>query len=361
MNELETLPASTLATYPVNTRATPAAANSAIEEITVKAEKQDEDGFTFWDFLDVVNPLQHIPIVNTVYREMTGDEIRAPAKMIGSAILGGPVGLAVAMVDTLIEDTTGKDMGRHAMAMFTGDDPATSNGETVLANSSAATSSEFVDAAQTLTTAVAAATQVAASQATTAREFIPALSLSTTSGSSASLSGAIASFIEDGTKDPVQEEADTRTQETQASIAAASAAAPQGLVFMPLPGRQSAGFKSAASTQSGDGFMPINRSGAATRTAADPLALAQLQAQTAYPPGPLGASGSANNTFNTDQMSALMEATKPQGDTGRMPTADPFAAARMVGEQNAPTVMPAWFEAATSGALDKYKAMQAAP
>ena len=33
-----------------------------------------EDGFDFWDVLDVINPLQHIPFVNTLYREMTGDE-----------------------------------------------------------------------------------------------------------------------------------------------------------------------------------------------------------------------------------------------------------------------------------------------
>ncbi|MBT5013959.1 MAG: hypothetical protein HON02_05865, partial [Rhodospirillaceae bacterium] len=32
------------------------------------------DGFTFLDFLDIINPLQHIPVVGSLYRDMTGDE-----------------------------------------------------------------------------------------------------------------------------------------------------------------------------------------------------------------------------------------------------------------------------------------------
>ena len=43
-----------------------------------------DDGFTFGDFLDIVNPLQHIPIVGTIYRAITGDTMEA-----GSEIAGG--------------------------------------------------------------------------------------------------------------------------------------------------------------------------------------------------------------------------------------------------------------------------------
>lgn len=363
MNDLQSL-----STYPVGTRPNP-----AIEEVVVKGDKQDDEGFTFFDFLDVINPLQHIPVVNTIYREMTGDEIKAPAKMIGSAILGGPVGLAVAMVDTVIEDSTGKDMGGHAMALFKGEDPAsnpTPNSQAVLVASSTSSASVSnaalsnaplaTDAPQALTAALVSTAQAVSSQTTAAREFVPALSIAIESARSAPGSVASwASLIEDGTKDPVQEEADARTQETQASIAAASAAAPQGLVFMPLPGRQGAAFKPAAAGETGNRFMPVNSIARSSQTA-DATRVAQLQAQTAYPPGPMGVNGLSGVT-NSDQLNAMLEATKPQGDTGRMPTADPFAAARMVGEQNAPTIMPAWFEAATSGAIDKYKAMQATP
>jgi hypothetical protein len=38
-----------------------------------------DDGLSFWDVLDVFNPLQHIPLLNSVYREVTGDQITPAA------------------------------------------------------------------------------------------------------------------------------------------------------------------------------------------------------------------------------------------------------------------------------------------
>ncbi|MGQ3031076.1 MAG: hypothetical protein ACT60Q_22290, partial [Ferrovibrionaceae bacterium] len=32
-----------------------------------------DEGFSFKTVLDTINPLQHIPIVSTIYRELTGD------------------------------------------------------------------------------------------------------------------------------------------------------------------------------------------------------------------------------------------------------------------------------------------------
>ena len=34
-----------------------------------------EEGLSFGDFLEIINPLQHIPVVSTLYRMVTGDEI----------------------------------------------------------------------------------------------------------------------------------------------------------------------------------------------------------------------------------------------------------------------------------------------
>lgn len=328
MNDLNPLIASSASA--VSALAAGSRPNAAIEEVVVKGDKQEDEGFTFFDFLDVINPLQHIPVVNTIYREMTGDEIKAPAKMIGSAILGGPVGLAVAMVDTAIEDSTGKDMGGHAMAFFKDEAPAAASAVVAVA-----------------ATASPEAAQTTVKQATSAREFIPALN-----AAAASSSAMPASLIEDGTKDEAQQNADELNQQTAASIAASAAAAPQGLVFMPLPGRQGAAFKPASAGQSSDRFMAIDRTGLSNRPSAEPVSLAQLQAQSSFRPGPFGS--------NTDQVQAMLDATKPQGDTGRMPTADPLAAARMMADESGPAIMPAWFDAAMSVAIDKYKAMQGA-
>lgn len=80
----------------------------------------------FFDFIlgviDVINPLQHIPIVSTIYRELTGDEISPAARLAGDALYGGPIGAAVAMADIVIEDGTGKDLGGNVMAMVMGDE-----------------------------------------------------------------------------------------------------------------------------------------------------------------------------------------------------------------------------------------------
>jgi hypothetical protein len=75
-----------------------------------------DDGFTFGDFLDIINPLQHIPIVNTVYRAMTGDKIDPGARIAGGGLFGGPIGLVASLVSGMVEESTGKDPGEHALA-----------------------------------------------------------------------------------------------------------------------------------------------------------------------------------------------------------------------------------------------------
>lgn len=79
-----------------------------------------DDGFTFGDLIDLINPLQHIPFVATAYRAITGDEISPAARMAGGAVLGGIVGLVASGINAAIEAGTGKDVGEHALAMFSG-------------------------------------------------------------------------------------------------------------------------------------------------------------------------------------------------------------------------------------------------
>ena len=77
-----------------------------------------EDGFDFWDVLDVINPLQHIPFVNTLYREMTGDEIGAAPRLAGGFLFGGPIGLAISGANVAVEAMSGQDIGEHAVALW---------------------------------------------------------------------------------------------------------------------------------------------------------------------------------------------------------------------------------------------------
>ncbi len=45
-----------------------------------------EDGFTFADLIDIVNPLQHIPVIGTIYRRITGDTLDPGARLAGGAL-----------------------------------------------------------------------------------------------------------------------------------------------------------------------------------------------------------------------------------------------------------------------------------
>ena len=76
------------------------------------------DGFTFLDFLDIVNPLQHIPVISTLDREMTGDQIDPGSRIAGGTLFGGPIGAIVATANVTLNETTGKDMGDHIMAFL---------------------------------------------------------------------------------------------------------------------------------------------------------------------------------------------------------------------------------------------------
>lgn len=86
-----------------------------------------EDGFTFLDFVDMVNPLQHIPVVATAYRHLTGDEIDPGSRLAGGTIFGGPIGLAASAFNVLLEHNTGKDVGDHVLALFEGEDAPPEN------------------------------------------------------------------------------------------------------------------------------------------------------------------------------------------------------------------------------------------
>jgi len=92
---------------------------------TKTAESQDkffgEDGFSFGDILDMVNPLQHLPVISGLYREITGDKIDAGPEMVGGAIFGGVVGFAASAIDSIIESETGDDVHGHIAALFGGE------------------------------------------------------------------------------------------------------------------------------------------------------------------------------------------------------------------------------------------------
>ncbi|QBQ56175.1 hypothetical protein [Nitrosococcus wardiae] len=104
---------------PLTTSAFPQAKEPA-QEIYSNPEFKPfgEDGLTFGDLLDVVNPLHHLPVVGSLYRELSGDTIDPASRVAGSALLGGPIGAAVAAANVVLEHFSGDDIEGHVVALL---------------------------------------------------------------------------------------------------------------------------------------------------------------------------------------------------------------------------------------------------
>ena len=104
-----------------------------------------EDGFSFLDLIDVVNPLHHIPVVGPLYREITGDVIDLLPQITGSTLFFGPIGAGLAAVDVVLKETTGSDTGDHILAMLR--NPTTTQAiETTTTRTIGSDSSDPIDA-----------------------------------------------------------------------------------------------------------------------------------------------------------------------------------------------------------------------
>lgn len=121
-----------------------------------------KDGFGFKDILDIINPLQHLPVIGSIYRYLTGDEMSGGSRIVGDALYGGPIGFGVGVVSTLLMDSSGRDLGERTIASVFG--PSGSGGDhgtTMMANNAAppapATQTALVQPATTAMAAVAPA------------------------------------------------------------------------------------------------------------------------------------------------------------------------------------------------------------
>jgi len=116
-----------------------------------------KDGFTFDDVLDLINPLQHIPVVGAIYRAATGDGMAPGARVLGGALYGGIAGLASGVVNAIVAETTGGDIGAHAIALLGGGNEDGDAPARVLAASAPIATTGTTAAAKAGTTAAATA------------------------------------------------------------------------------------------------------------------------------------------------------------------------------------------------------------
>lgn len=99
-----------------------AAETKAADIANVKGAPEEED---FFDHLwDVVNPLQHLPVIGTIYRAATGDRLDPVEKIAGGTLYGGLWGAVSAVAGLAFESLTGKSVEDTVMAWLDGDDEA---------------------------------------------------------------------------------------------------------------------------------------------------------------------------------------------------------------------------------------------
>lgn len=83
---------------------------------------QSSAGVSFGDVLDAVNPLQHIPVVSSLYRAVTGSQISAGSQIAGDTIYGallpgGAVaGLASSLANVAVKAISGKDIAGNLVS-----------------------------------------------------------------------------------------------------------------------------------------------------------------------------------------------------------------------------------------------------
>lgn len=90
------------------------AANGAAHDLAYEGE---DDGFGFGDVLDIINPLQHLPVIGTIYRKITGDTIKPFSNIVGGALFGGPIGAASGAINLAVKQGTGKDLAENALSI----------------------------------------------------------------------------------------------------------------------------------------------------------------------------------------------------------------------------------------------------
>jgi hypothetical protein len=82
---------------------------------------------SFHEVLSALNPLQYLPVIGTIYRAVTGDQIPEAVRRIGSLIvsglLGGPIGIAINLAVTFAEKITGIDLDQTGQMLLAGTAP----------------------------------------------------------------------------------------------------------------------------------------------------------------------------------------------------------------------------------------------
>jgi hypothetical protein len=75
----------------------------------------------FSDVVAILNPLQNLPVVGTIYRKLTDDVPHPAARALGGLLWGGPLGLLGAVFSYVAEQVSGKSTTEIVKSLFDGE------------------------------------------------------------------------------------------------------------------------------------------------------------------------------------------------------------------------------------------------
>ena len=88
------------------------------------AQPATDHSISFHDILHALNPLQYLPVIGTIYRAVTGDQIpemvRRAGSLVVSTLFGGPIGAITNVASTIFEKITGIDVDKTMQAALVG-------------------------------------------------------------------------------------------------------------------------------------------------------------------------------------------------------------------------------------------------
>jgi hypothetical protein len=96
----------------------PVASSGAASATVADGKPAAQDEGFFHHLLDVINPLQHLPVISTIYRAITGEHIGTIEKIAGDTLYGGLWGAVASVADAAFEAITGKSVEDTALAWF---------------------------------------------------------------------------------------------------------------------------------------------------------------------------------------------------------------------------------------------------
>lgn len=73
------------------------------------SDSADDSNSLFGTLVDTLNPLQHIPIISSLYRSYSGDDENAFSHVVGNTIYGGPISGIAAVLSEVYNAISGSD------------------------------------------------------------------------------------------------------------------------------------------------------------------------------------------------------------------------------------------------------------